>query len=416
MSAARICIACIAAALVVVAGLARAEHRGASITRASVGNHGQQDTCGSPGRSPLSAHGRFVAFKSCGTNLTRRDPRHTGVFVRDLHRRTTKLVADGRLVGPPQLSRNARVVAYMGRSANGCTRGFVQRRGARRAKRLPLGRHDGPRNHLFVDHLALSPDGRYVVTISASYGSSCRHAESGDEAEEAHGDDFRLHVYDRRTGRTRRIFTYVVGGAELHYLVVSRKARVIVVGAEDYTLEGLYAVRRRSGSYTRVDVTSEEGVVEDALASGPSISDNGRFVAFDSWGAFSPNDVDDRRLDVYVRDLNRGRTTLVSVGTPHPADENSGSPDISADGRRVAFATANWAAPTPEDDGPWIFVRDRRTLTTTRASVDAEGDTHSPSFAPVISADGRIVSFVSPAAFVPSDTNGSSDTYVRRLP
>jgi hypothetical protein len=358
-----------------------------------------------------------VAF-TCGSALDRRHPNRAGVFVRDLHRRTTKLVSDrGRFAGAPQLSRDARTAAYMATVANGCSRAFVRRRGARTANRVPIARHDARPGHVFVDSVALSPDGRYVVTITSVDGFSCRREQEEDR--DRTRDRIRLTVFDRRTGRSRRIRAGGAVRGETQSLVASRQAAVIVVGRADPPPadQGLFAIRRRSGRTVRVDVTSDERVVPYAGsgAGSPTISDNGRFVAFDSYEAFGPNENDGRRLDVYVRDLRRGTTELVSLDTLHADDEESASADISGNGRYVAFETFHANAPSPTNGyGPWAFVRDRKRGTTTIASVDAGGRAQ-PSIGSAISADGRAVSFESRAPLVPDDTNADFDTYVRRL-
>ena len=81
------------------------------------------------------------------------------------------------------------------------------------------------------------------------------------------------------------------------------------------------------------------GVVGDSISTDPAISGNGRYVAFTS----SANDLvandTNNAQDVFVRDLQAGTTTLVSVSTDgiHPGNGDSFSPTISADGRYVLF-------------------------------------------------------------------------------
>jgi Tol biopolymer transport system component len=72
----------------------------------------------------------------------------------------------------------------------------------------------------------------------------------------------------------------------------------------------------------------------------PSASADGRFVAFISSASnLVPGDVN-QRPDVFVRDHQLGTTILVSRASgPGPADANnrSDNPSISGDGRFVAF-------------------------------------------------------------------------------
>jgi Tol biopolymer transport system component len=158
---------------------------------------------------------------------------------------------------------------------------------------------------------------------------------------------------------------------------------------------------------------------------GPSISADGRYVAFSSLAsALVPGD-GNGVSDVFVRDLEAGTTTRVSVDASG-GDSNDGSfaPSISADGRRVAFHA--FASDLVPDDGTVgfngvdVFVRDLQTESTTRASVDASGgDPSDASFTPAISADGRHVAFHSYASdLVPDDGTAGflgADVFVRDL-
>ena len=111
----------------------------------------------------------------------------------------------------------------------------------------------------------------------------------------------------------------------------------------------------------------------------------------------------DIRSDVFVRDLVGGTTTLVSRATGAAGTKGDGTslpPDISADGRYVAFAsTATNLDPADSDANGDVFVRDLQTGTTTlvsRATGSARRAT-AASWAPSISDDGRHVAFESEA-------------------
>src|SRR4028119_1688818 len=109
--------------------------------------------------------------------------------------------------------------------------------------------------------------------------------------------------------------------------------------------------------------------------------------------------------------------TRVSVDSAgNQANSFSGFPSISADGRFVAFSSgASNLVPGDTNNTYDIFVRDRLTNTTTRVSVDSAGNQgNSRSTSPSISADGRFVAFSSFASnIVPGDTNRDSDIFVR---
>ena len=164
----------------------------------------------------------------------------------------------------------------------------------------------------------------------------------------------------------------------------------------------------------------------------PSLSADGRSVAFDSAGRLVP---DDRggEVDVFVRDLATESTTLASRASGAdgaPGNAASFAPSISDDGRFVAFmsSASNLAADDTEtpagptvgfDPGFDVFVRDLQTQTTTlvsRASGATGADGNGPSAAPAISADGRFVAFQSFAANLGGeDDDARADIYVRDL-
>jgi serralysin len=112
--------------------------------------------------------------------------------------------------------------------------------------------------------------------------------------------------------------------------------------------------------------------------------------------------------------------TRVSVDSAgNQAIGNSVSPSISADGRFVAFeSNASNLVPGDTNNKDDIFVRDVLTNTTTRVSVNSAGNQGNSGFSlfPSISADGRFVAFDSNASnLVPGDTNNTSRHLRARL-
>ena len=174
----------------------------------------------------------------------------------------------------------------------------------------------------------------------------------------------------------------------------------------------------QSGETTRVSVGSA-GVEANGDSFEPAISSDGRFVAFSSAAtnlvAGDSNDAN----DVFVRDRQANTTTRVSVGLAGAnANGGSDSPSISADGRLVAFTSA--ASNLIEGDTNNqrdAFVFDRQTGVTTRASLAFNGDQPNlDSFTPELSADGRLLVFTSFASnLVSFDDNEGSDVFVRDL-
>jgi Tol biopolymer transport system component len=173
-----------------------------------------------------------------------------------------------------------------------------------------------------------------------------------------------------------------------------------------------------AGPTTRVSVDSL-GRQADGPSSSAAISANGRFVAFESDATNLVAGETNHFTDVFVYDLTTGKTTRVSVDSAgRQANGPSSSAAISADGRFVAFESDATNLVVGDTNGKRdVFVHDLVTRTTSRVSVDSvERQANSPSFGPVISADGRYVAFESAATnLVPGDTNGLSDIFVRDL-
>jgi Tol biopolymer transport system component len=143
--------------------------------------------------------------------------------------------------------------------------------------------------------------------------------------------------------------------------------------------------------------SGRRGGVSNQHCGEASVSDSGRFVAFVSKAANLAAGDGNELADVFVRDMRRNVTTLVSrVGRDGaPGDGESSSPSISADGRYVAFQSlAANLAPGDGDDDPDVYVKD---LWTNRVALVAPGLDGQPSNgkfgAPAITPDGRYVAF-----------------------
>ena len=123
--------------------------------------------------------------------------------------------------------------------------------------------------------------------------------------------------------------------------------------------------------------------------------------------------------DIFVRDLVNNTTTLVSVSTAgSKSNSYSYQPSISGDGRYVAFRSGATNLDPGDTDGiSDIFVRDLVNNTTTLVSTSSSGvKSNSGSSDPSISDDGRYVAFSSYANNLANgDTNSSVDIFVKDL-
>jgi hypothetical protein len=157
----------------------------------------------------------------------------------------------------------------------------------------------------------------------------------------------------------------------------------------------------------------------------PSLSANGRYVAFYSAASNLVPDDTNGALDVFVRDRYTGATQRVSVSSNGVQSNSAFSsilsigatpPSISADGRYITFISDASNLVASDTNGKLdVFVHDRQTGQTTRVNVSSAGQQANAdsAFSPAISANGQYVAFTSSASnLVVGDTNGTYDTFV----
>ena len=166
----------------------------------------------------------------------------------------------------------------------------------------------------------------------------------------------------------------------------------------------------------RVSVNSS-GVQANGLSANPSISRDGRYVVFDSQATnLVPSDTTPDN-DLFLRDRAARTTNLITTGTGGA----TGLQQISANGRYVAFESFQNRTPDDTGEDSDIFVWDRETGATTRATVGGGGrEGNANSFVPglymdiAISGSGRYAAFASSDEnLVPGDGNGLEDIFVR---
>jgi len=154
------------------------------------------------------------------------------------------------------------------------------------------------------------------------------------------------------------------------------------------------------------------------LAGDPVMSANGRFVAFDQLTYMGEPVL---RYDVFVRDLQNGTTTLVNVNKAGTGRSNGDSfaPTISADGRFVAFVSNSTDLVVNDTNGVQdVFVRDLQLGITTLVSERRSGNDsgNGESFNATISSNGKVVVFNSVASnLVDFDNNNTNDVFARNL-
>ncbi len=262
---------------------------------------------------------------------------------------------------------------------------------------------------------AISADGRYVA-----FASEATNLVPGDT--NGVRDIFR---HDRSTGVTIRVSVDsagIEGGDRSESPAISADGRFVyfyswarnLVPGDTNSSTDVFRHDCQTGQTIRLSVNAS-GVEGNGSSDSPSVSADGQLIAFSSF-ASNLDPGGSLGKQIFVRDLQSGQTSLVSTDSSG-VQGNAGSfiPSISGDGRYVAFYS--WATnlvPGDTNGSVDVFVHDRLTGQTTRASVDSSGiQGDSFSVAPALSADGRYVAFHSAADnLVPGDTNGVQDVFV----
>ncbi|RMH03738.1 MAG: hypothetical protein D6702_05130, partial [Planctomycetota bacterium] len=341
--------------------------------RVSVGALGVEAN-GESKRSVISGDGNRVAFISLASNLVPLDLNLTyDVFVHDRLAGTTTRVSESALgvegnglSTRPDISDDGQFVAFRSLASN-----LV-------ANDLNLV------DDIFVRDLATGALERVSVSTAGVEGNatSDRPSISGDGSRVAFWSD---------------ADNFVVGDLPL--------------------TRDVFVHDRTTGETILVSV-SLTGLPGNGPSSRPAISADGRFVAFKSFASdLVPNDTN-LAGDVFVRDLLLGTTERVSVSSAGVEGNGLSSvPSISADGRFVAFRSiASNLVPNDWNNTEDVFLHDRTTGTTTLVSLnDANELGAGLSTRPSISADGSMIAYQSLAPnLVANDTNLVEDVFVHQ--
>jgi Tol biopolymer transport system component len=269
---------------------------------------------------------------------------------------------------------------------------------------------------------AVSADGRYVA-----FESYANNLVTGDS--NGYTDVF---VKNTQTGATTRVSTDSSGaqatgfGATSVHPAVSADGRYVafesyapnLVGGDSNGLTDIFLKDTQTGTTTRVS-TDSAGIQASGGSSFPDVSADGRYVAFMSDANNLVASDSNGQADVFVKDTQMGTTTRVSTdsGGAQASGGGSNRPDVSADGRYVAFFSyANNLVAGDNNGLADIFLKDTQTEATTRLSTDSSGAqaTGGSSFSPAVSANGRYVAFFSDAYnLVAGDNNGLADIFLK---
>jgi hypothetical protein len=383
----------------------------------------------------ISGNGRYITFSSESPNLVANDTNGAwDTFVRDLQTGTTIRVSEGlggiqgnAGSGGGSLSYDGRYITFSSEATNliaGDTNGFsdifkrdLQTGVVTLVSKDSIGTQGDNNSYTPV----ISSDGRYITFTSIADNLVANDTFIfGDE----------LFRHDTQTGTTIKLSVDTTGTVEfnvLWYHGLSDNGRYSVFATQypltpnDNNIDYDIFVRDAQNSTTTL-VSPFVGLAPvnvdtDGGSYDPSVSDDGRFVAFLSEATdLVPNDTN-FMTDAFVYDRFLGITTRVSVATGNVQANNSTSEVvISGDGRYVAFTSDATNLVAGDSNGVSdVFVYDRQTAQTTRVSLaNGVGQANNQSSQPSISSTGRFVAFTSLATnLVTGDTNGVSDVFVR---
>jgi large repetitive protein len=397
--------------------------------RVSVSSAGTQGNKASRDAS-LSGDGRYVAFSSFATNLVAGDTNNTyDIFVFDRQLGTTERVnlASGGVQAnqasyAPKISADGRYVAFISAATNlvaGDTNGkndiFVADRQTGVVERVSVS-SSGTQANDHGETPTISADGRFVAWMSSATNLA---------AEDTNGKKD-IFVYDRQTATTELVSVSSAGGlgnndsesptlsADGRYVAFDSTASNLVAGDSNFQSD-IFVRDRQTGTTQRVSVSSA-GVQGDISSRYPSLSSDGRYVAYMSGATNLVAGDTNREADIFVYDRDTGQVERVSVSASGTeANDYSYYLALSGDGRFVAYrSSASNLVVGDVNRADDIFVYDRQTGQVRMVTVGWDGSPASDSSdAPAISSDGAWVAYMSSAAnLVAADTNGATDVFV----
>ncbi|WP_420629722.1 hypothetical protein [Candidatus Leptofilum sp.] len=321
----------------------------------------------------ISGDGRFVTFESSATNLVGSDTNNArDVFLHDRQTgQTTRVsISSGGSEGDgesrfPAISADGRYIAFRSAATtlvpndtNNEYDIFVHDTQTGQTTRVSIA-SDGTEANDYSTDLDISADGRFVTFDSVATNLVSNDTNSRRD----------VFVHDTQTGQTSRVSV-----------------------ASDST-EGNW-----NSEY-------------------PAISADGRFVTFSSEATtLVADDENGTTEDIFLHDTQTSTTTLISrADDGSKGNSDSRYPNISDDGRFISYqSSANSLTPEETHDEENVFLYDQHLNTTKLISVTLLGNgTDYEAILPVVSGNGQFIAFGSSEPnFVSGDNNDELDVFV----
>jgi len=382
----------------------------------SVGN-------GSSVFASVSYDGRYTAFESNATNLVSGDTNAVmDIFVKELYAGaiTRASVGNGGVQGNARsydgvISGNGRYVAFLSDATNlvtgdtnAATDVFIRDLILGVTRRVSTSAAGTEANAGSFD-VSLSYDGRYVA-----FASNASNLVSGDTNSQA--DVF---VKDLQTNLVTRV-SVGAGGVQSNNpsanpslsgdgrLVAFESTASNLVSGDTNGLQDIFLRNIQSGEIRRMSVDSN-GVQGNLNSSNPSLSGDGQLLVFESDSSNLVANDANSSADIFLKNVSTNVLTRISTSSAGVEGDNSSHhPTISYDGTGVAFyaAATNLVSGDTNGSAQDVYFKQLSNNVTTRLSVSTagvQGDNNSIAGKASVSGDGRYVVFDS------SSTNLSTD-------
>lgn len=343
------------------------------LERVSVSTGGEQANGDWVGRGAASGDGRYVVFSAGADNLVSGDTNGwADVFVRDRVLKTTERVSvsssgaqAARGGSAASISRDGRLVSFLSSSndlvpgdTNGITDVFVHDRVTKQTKRVSVSSTGEQQKDYGAIHAVISGNGRYVAFTTEAPNLDPRDGSTDKD----------IFLHDLTDGSTTLITVDESGKSwigDAGANSISYDGRFIGIDRAWYVPEyGIsnqaFLLDRSTSKVEMVSLTSQ-GLYANGPAGGPEVSDDGRYVAFASLASNLVPEDRNGYYDVYIKDLWTNTLTRESVSTSgRPGNGDSWWPGMSADGQVLVFDSG--AQNLTPYDTDWfqgdVFVRD----------------------------------------------------------
>lgn len=419
-------------------------------TRVSVASDGTQGNEFSGGVPHLSGDGRYVSFWSAADNLVPNDTNERAdAFVYDRQTCTTHRISvssagvqsdDTSYTGP--LSADGRYAVFESAGSNlvandiscdfssqvsECFDIFVHDLQTGQTVRVSIASDGTPANDGSYNP-RISSDGRYIVFDSPTTNLVSddtnhtndvfvhdRDADNDGIFDEAGAiETIRVSVAQDGTEANAYSWGGTISGDGRYVAFMSRATNLVsgtyspcFVGTTPSTCQEIFVRDMQDGSLTRVTIGLNDAPPNDDA--GGALSNNGRYVVFDTYASNLVSGDTNNRADVFVHDLEMGQTQRISVGYDgSQTSADSHNPAVSGNGRYVAFQSeAENLVEGGISVAPQIFVRDLEMGQTVVVSRNADGiEGNNGSGFSNISLDGAMIAFVSNSSNLVSGDNG----------